>query len=307
MSIKYDARAIENDIRIEEVLFYYGFSGNRRGKFRCPSVDHNDANPSASISPRGNFCKCFSCNRNFGPINLVMNRENMTFPEACEFLINNFGLNKSDYCEQDDRYNNAIPQGQKFPLTMHELRVLDWDMGSRYMELKDDEGRVYECRDDCPTLKDYFREAPDLFYGTLCEKIEQTAMRLIHQKMFFNDSVIKDMKRLVEKKGSFDECKQLLSAYVEAKKNEQPQTFSKEDEDILVEMLFLRDTAKSAKQVDKNVQILWSITEALPSFYKKESLVELVSGVKDMGTYTPELLNEELEEYMTTVDKEYER
>ena len=56
----------------------------------CPF--HDDKTPSFSVSPARNFCKCFACGEGGGPINFIMKKEGMTFPEAVRFLAKKYGI-----------------------------------------------------------------------------------------------------------------------------------------------------------------------------------------------------------------------
>ena len=56
----------------------------------CPF--HDDKTPSFSVSPARNFCKCFACGEGGGPINFIMKKEGMTFPEAVRFLAREYGI-----------------------------------------------------------------------------------------------------------------------------------------------------------------------------------------------------------------------
>ena len=56
----------------------------------CPF--HDDNTPSFSVSPARNFCKCFACGEGGGPINFIMKKEGMTFPEAIRFLAKKYGI-----------------------------------------------------------------------------------------------------------------------------------------------------------------------------------------------------------------------
>ena len=77
-------RDIENarNVPIEDVLNAVGIIPTSRGYFSCPDPDHKDNNPSCHIYRKINRCKCFSCGRSFGPIDIIMARENRTFPDA---------------------------------------------------------------------------------------------------------------------------------------------------------------------------------------------------------------------------------
>lgn len=55
-----------------------------RHKSLCPF--HDDHRPSLTFHARSNTFRCFSCGAQGGPIDLVMRRLGMSFPEACRWL-----------------------------------------------------------------------------------------------------------------------------------------------------------------------------------------------------------------------------
>lgn len=55
-----------------------------RHKSLCPF--HDDHRPSLTFHTRSNTFRCFSCGARGGPIDLVMRRLGMSFPEACRWL-----------------------------------------------------------------------------------------------------------------------------------------------------------------------------------------------------------------------------
>ena len=50
----------------------------------CPF--HSEKTPSFSVSPDKQFYHCFGCGKGGGVINFIMDIENLSYPEAVEFL-----------------------------------------------------------------------------------------------------------------------------------------------------------------------------------------------------------------------------
>ena len=71
------------DLPIEQVAERVGLHVERH-KSLCPF--HDDHRPSLTFHARSNTFRCFSCGARGGPIDLVMRRLGMTFPEACRWL-----------------------------------------------------------------------------------------------------------------------------------------------------------------------------------------------------------------------------
>lgn len=71
------------DLPIEQVAERVGLHVERH-KSLCPF--HDDHRPSLTFHARSNTFRCFSCGAQGGPIDLVMRRLGMSFPEACRWL-----------------------------------------------------------------------------------------------------------------------------------------------------------------------------------------------------------------------------
>ena len=71
------------DLPIEQVAERVGLHVERH-KSLCPF--HDDHRPSLTYHARSNTFRCFSCGARGGPIDLVMGRLGMSFPEACRWL-----------------------------------------------------------------------------------------------------------------------------------------------------------------------------------------------------------------------------
>lgn len=96
--LKYNAADINKDVPIESAIAKYaGYTVQRNNTIRCPNPEHPDSHPSAHIYHDKNKCRCYSCNESFSPIDIAMKNCNLSFPEACEQLVQDFGLDKRVY------------------------------------------------------------------------------------------------------------------------------------------------------------------------------------------------------------------
>ena len=78
-----------NDLPIESVASRLGLEVERH-KCLCPF--HEDRHPSLTFSNRHNRYRCFVCGAHGRPIDLVMNMEHLTFPQACRWLASDTGV-----------------------------------------------------------------------------------------------------------------------------------------------------------------------------------------------------------------------
>lgn len=56
----------------------------------CPF--HNERTPSFSVSPRRNFCHCFSCKKGGSPVNFLMEKEGIGYQEALLMLAKKYNI-----------------------------------------------------------------------------------------------------------------------------------------------------------------------------------------------------------------------
>lgn len=56
----------------------------------CPF--HNEKTPSFSVSPRRNFCHCFSCKKGGAPVNFLMEKEGISYTEALLLLAKKYNI-----------------------------------------------------------------------------------------------------------------------------------------------------------------------------------------------------------------------
>jgi len=67
----------------------YGSKGNYR---RCSCCIHDDQHPSMWLNVKNNTWYCPVCKRGGGVIDLVMEHENLSFDEACQWLVKEFSI-----------------------------------------------------------------------------------------------------------------------------------------------------------------------------------------------------------------------
>ena len=78
--------------RVEEVVEDF-VSLKRRGANMiglCPF--HSEKTPSFSVSPSKNIFKCFGCGKGGGPVQFIMEHEQLTFPDAIRYLAKKYQI-----------------------------------------------------------------------------------------------------------------------------------------------------------------------------------------------------------------------
>ena len=117
---------------IVDVVGSYVRLTKRSGKNQfglCPF--HSEKTPSFSVSPDRQIYHCFGCGKGGGVINFIMEIENLSFPEAVEFLAKRAGM--------------TVPEEENSAESKKRRRMLDLNRdAARFFHncLKDPEGRA---------------------------------------------------------------------------------------------------------------------------------------------------------------------
>lgn len=88
-------RSLRNDVPVLAVISQLGIAKKLRGRrlsFRCPECGCFHT----ATEPRTNLARCFSCERNFNPIDLVMAERGWSFLQALKYM--------------EDRYDSRAPR-----------------------------------------------------------------------------------------------------------------------------------------------------------------------------------------------------
>lgn len=83
---------IKNTADIYEVVSDYVQLIRRGANYvgLCPF--HNERTPSFSVNRQKNFCYCFSCKKGGSPVNFIMEKEGLSYPEALRHLARRYGI-----------------------------------------------------------------------------------------------------------------------------------------------------------------------------------------------------------------------
>ena len=93
---------IKDAADIVEVVSDYVHLTRRGANFMGLCPFHNEKTPSFSVSPRRNFCYCFSCHKGGSPVNFIMEKEGVSYHDALLHLAKNYGIKVEDRELSDD-------------------------------------------------------------------------------------------------------------------------------------------------------------------------------------------------------------
>lgn len=209
----YYAKKINEDVPISEVMGLYALDNRTRGNIKCPDPKHNDKKPSAKIYENTNVCRCFTCNKSYKPIDIVMIMEGLSaneLPKACEILCDRFGLDKRVYGEgfEDEK------TGDVFPFTGYEMELIGLKEGMKYSTFEF-LGETIKT----PTLFDLYKFGTE---DTNREFLQEMVIgKAKDKKEVLKENIewLKGVMEDFEKTEDFEEKKKLYEAHLEYKKS----------------------------------------------------------------------------------------
>ncbi|MDE5874012.1 MAG: DNA primase, partial [Muribaculaceae bacterium] len=83
---------IKDTARIQDVVKDYVSLSGRGPNYMALCPFHNERTPSFHVNTVRNFCYCFSCHTGGGPIDFLMKKEGITYPEALKKLADRYGI-----------------------------------------------------------------------------------------------------------------------------------------------------------------------------------------------------------------------
>lgn len=98
----------------------------------CPF--HNERTPSFSVSKSKGFCHCFSCGKGGGPVNFLMELEQLSFGEALRYLARKYNIEiKEEELSEEQREaasaRESMLAANEFAMTHFEHNLTDTDDG----------------------------------------------------------------------------------------------------------------------------------------------------------------------------------
>jgi len=124
--LKFDLVAIKA-IPIQEVILFLGGEVIKKRFCRCFNSElhnNNDKKPSLVINFKNNTCKCFACGAGGSNIDIVMQKYNISFREACQFLHDNWNI---PYIEGDENERRNYQVQAPQPPKEKEITYWVWD------------------------------------------------------------------------------------------------------------------------------------------------------------------------------------
>lgn len=148
---KATAQRIKDTANIVEVVSDYVNLKRSGANYMGLCPFHNERTPSFHVNKARNFCYCFSCHKGGSPVNFLMEKEGISYPEALRMLAAKYGIKieereltddeKQEQKEREAMLSANIWAMEEFKKNLHESEE-GKDIGLTY--LYDKRGITYQ-------------------------------------------------------------------------------------------------------------------------------------------------------------------
>lgn len=268
----YHSQDIKAAVPIADVLAMYGMRNDANRMIPCPDINHSDTHPSAKIYPQSNTCHCFACNANLNPIDIVMQQEGVNFPQACEILIDRFGLDVEWYADRvSDKPGNE--KKEVFPVSPRELKLLGLAMTVDLKEPYMDKQGHMQLKHTPYSMTALWKEDPEGFEYMIAGKVQEVMENKLYVSEYLLDFAAQypfdgDAK-FEEDEELCHHGEELYKAYME--KGTKPPRFSK-DLELLFEYTGYQNILNDYYRVEAELKTLENLSERFPKTLLMEEI-----------------------------------
>lgn len=257
-------------VPIADVMNAYGLDVAFGRNVECPSPSHEDKYPSAKIYKKGNNCYCFSCNRNFTPIKIVMEYENLSdneLPKACQILCEKFGLDRRDFGKDIELDTNYAKEDDPFPFSYDELRLIGLEKSYAPQIFTSAKGEKIPL----PTINDLYDKNSDWCDRQfLFEMVEEKAQDL-KEKTTRLITLLDDYIAEAEAKPDFEENYHLMEVY----HNVTPEGMSTEEHcNRVCEAIYYKDYVNDRKEEYEQLGKYKAILQKCENFFRENQAIK---------------------------------
>lgn len=119
---------IKDAADIVEVVSDYVHLTRRGANFMGLCPFHNEKTPSFSVSPRRNFCYCFSCHKGGSPVNFIMEKEGVSYHDALLHLAKKYGIKVEERELSDDEKRAATEREGLLIAAQRAMQIMEEDL-----------------------------------------------------------------------------------------------------------------------------------------------------------------------------------
>src|SRR5579871_5645654 len=104
MISKQTIQKINDEARVEEVVGEFVTLKKRGANLLGLCPFHHEKTPSFNVNPARNIYKCFGCGKAGGPVQFLMEYQQMTYPDALRYLAKKYSIEiEETYDETEQR------------------------------------------------------------------------------------------------------------------------------------------------------------------------------------------------------------
>lgn len=122
------AQRIKDAANIVEVVSDYVHLIRRGQNYMGLCPFHNERTPSFSVSPRRNFCYCFSCKKGGSPVNFIMEKEGLTYTEALMHLARKYNIEVQEREMTDEERERQSARESMLVANEWAMKLMEHDM-----------------------------------------------------------------------------------------------------------------------------------------------------------------------------------
>lgn len=119
---------IKDAADIVEVVSDYVHLTRRGANYMGLCPFHNEKTPSFSVSPRRNFCYCFSCHKGGSPVNFVMEKEGVSYHDALLQLAKKYGIKVEERELTDEERQAATEREGLMIAAQRAMQIMESDL-----------------------------------------------------------------------------------------------------------------------------------------------------------------------------------
>lgn len=119
---------IKDTAEIVDVVSDYVHLTRRGANYMGLCPFHNEKTPSFSVSPRRNFCYCFSCHKGGSPVNFIMEKEGVSYHDALLHLAKKYGIKVEERELTDEERQAATEREGLMIAAQRAMQIMENDL-----------------------------------------------------------------------------------------------------------------------------------------------------------------------------------
>ncbi|MBL7778411.1 MAG: DNA primase [Chitinophagales bacterium] len=101
---------INDEARVEDIVGEFVTLKKRGANLQGLCPFHNEKTPSFNVSPAKNIYKCFGCGKAGGPLNFLMDYQQMSYPDALRYVAKKYGIEIEETERTDEEKQRELEQ-----------------------------------------------------------------------------------------------------------------------------------------------------------------------------------------------------